>query len=75
METNEIMLKETTEIAEIIAEPTRLINGFKVVAGIGLTVLVCGVAYRYVVKPAWAKIKARREQGDSDGDIDYHEAV
>ena len=61
METKEIMtnedLIETTE--EIINEGSG--NGFKVAAGIGLTLLVGGVVYKYIAKPMIAKIKAKKE--------------
>ena len=62
METKEIMAVETDEIAEIIAEPTRSLNGLKVVGVVVVVVVIGGVAYKYVVKPTWLKIKALRAQ-------------
>ena len=37
-------------------------KGFKVATVIGLTILVSGITYRYIVKPIVAKIKTRKEQ-------------
>lgn len=61
METNEIMNnEEVIEVTEEIATAGSG-KGLKIAAGIGLTVLVGGLAYKYVVKPMWAKIKAKKE--------------
>lgn len=62
MNTNEIMVNEKViETTEGIATAG---SGkvFKVVAGVGLTVLGGFVAYKYVIKPVIAKIKAKKEQ-------------
>lgn len=62
METNEIMNnEEVIEVTEEIATAGSG-KGLKIAAGIGLTVLVGGLAYKYVVKPMWAKIKAKKEE-------------
>ena len=62
MENLEIMnngeVIETTE--EIVSSGSG--NGFKTVAIIGLTVLVGTVAYKYIVKPTIARLKAKKNQ-------------
>lgn len=62
MDTNEIMTNE--EVIETTEEIVTASSGktFKVVAGVGLTVLGGVVAYKYVIKPLVAKIKAKKEQ-------------
>ena len=50
-----------TKIEEVI-ETTENKSGFKVAAGIGLAALGSIIAYKYVVKPIIAKIKAQKEQ-------------
>jgi len=62
MDTNEIMVNE--EIIETTEGIATAGSGkvFKVVAGVGLTVLGGFVAYKYVIKPVIAKIKAKKEQ-------------
>ena len=70
MDTNEIMVNEevieTTE--EIVTASSG--KGFKVTAGVGLTVLGGFVAYKYVIKPVIAKIKAKKEQQMIDAEFD-----
>ena len=62
MDTNEIMVNE--EVIETTEGIATAGSGkvFKVVAGVGLTVLGGFVAYKYVIKPVIAKIKAKKEQ-------------
>lgn len=61
MEANEIMLNdEVMEVTEDIVK-TGSGKGFKVAAGVGAIVLVGGLAYKYVIKPTIAKIKAKKE--------------
>lgn len=63
-------MNEEIMVNELIEETTDKITttssgkgkGFKVAAGVGLTVLVGVVAYKYVIKPVVAKIKAQKEQ-------------
>ena len=57
---NEIMTNEVMEATEEIAK-VGLSKGFKIGVGIGLTVLIGGITYKYVIKPLVAKIKARNE--------------
>lgn len=80
METNEIMTNEnmenTIETTEEIVKSSSG-NGVKVVAGIGIAVLVGGLAYKFVVKPTIAKMKARKEEERMEEDVvldaDYEE--
>ncbi len=58
MDTNEIMVNE--EVTEGIAMEG-FGTGLKVAAGIGLAVVVGGIAYKYLIKPMVAKIKAKKE--------------
>lgn len=62
METNEIM--ENEEVIETTEEITKAGSGkgLKIVAGVGLTVLVGGLLCKYVVIPAVAKYKARKQE-------------
>ena len=80
METNEIMTNEnmenTIETTEEIVKSSSG-KGVKIVAGIGIAVLVGGLAYKFVVKPTVAKMKARKEEERMDEhvvfDADYEE--
>lgn len=60
MENNEIMKNE--EIIETTAEFVSADSGksMKVVAGIGLSLLVSDAAYKYIIKPMLAKMKAKK---------------
>ena len=62
MDTNEIMVNE--EVIETTEGIATAGSGkvFKVTAGVGLTVLGGFIAYKYVIKPVIAKIKAKKEQ-------------
>lgn len=62
METNEIMENE-----EVIGTTEEIVKtgsgkGLKIAAGVGLTVLVGGLLCKYVVIPAVAKYKARKQE-------------
>lgn len=57
MDANEIMVNETEGIVTASSG-----NGIKKAVGTGLTLLVGFVAYKYVIKPVIAKIKAKKEQ-------------
>ena len=71
MNTNEIMVnEEIIEATEEIATASSG-KGFKVAAGVGLTVLGGFVAYKYVIKPVMAtKIKAKKEQQRINAEVD-----
>lgn len=75
MNTNEIMVNEKViETTEGIATAG---SGkvFKVVAGVGLTVLGGFVAYKYVIKPVMAKIKNKKEQRRINAEVyDFNDA-
>lgn len=62
METNEIM--ENEEVIETTEEIAKAGSGkgLKIAAGVGLTVLVGGLLCKYVVIPAVAKYKARKQE-------------
>lgn len=73
MDTNEIMVNgEVIEVTEEIATAS-FGKGFKVTAGIGLTALGGFVAYKYVIKPVIAKIKAKKKQQRMDAEFDEFE--
>ncbi|MFA7675056.1 MAG: hypothetical protein WCY38_03220 [Endomicrobiia bacterium] len=73
MDTNEIMVnEEVIETTEGIATASSG-KGFKVAAGVGLTVLGGFVAYKYIIKPMVAKIKAKKEQQKMDAEFDEFE--
>lgn len=73
MDTNEIMVnEEVIEVTEEIATAGSG-KGFNVAAGIGLTVLGGFVAYKYVIKPMVAKIKANKEQQAMEEEFDNFE--
>ena len=61
MENNEIMSTEVMEVTEEIAT-TGPSKGVKIAAGIGLAAVISGLAYKFVVKPIVAKVKAKKEQ-------------
>ena len=62
MENNEIMVnEEVMEATEEIAK-AGVSKGFKVTVGIGLAAIGSVIAYKYVVKPLVAKIKAKKAQ-------------
>lgn len=62
METKEIIKnEEVIEMTEEIVEAGSG-NTLKLAAGLGIGVIVCGVAYTYIVKPAIAKYKAKKNK-------------
>lgn len=73
MNNNEIMVNEDViEVTEEIAT-AGFGKGFKVAAGVGLTVLGGFVAYKYVIKPVVAKIKTKKEQQRMDAEFDDYD--
>ena len=60
MDNNEIIVNE--EVMETISEiaTSKAGKGFKIAAGFGLAALGSVIAYKYVVKPIVAKIKAKK---------------
>lgn len=75
METNEIM--ENEEVIETTEEIAKAGSGkgLKIMAGVGLTVLVGGLLCKYVVIPAVAKYKAHKQEQQmfNAGEADYSE--
>ena len=70
MDTNEIMANE--DVIDTTEEIATASSGkvFKVTAGAGLTVLGGFVAYKYLIKPVVAKIKAKKEQQKINAEVD-----
>ena len=69
MEPNEMMVNEkvvgtATEATEEIVKKSSG-KGFKIAAGVGLAIVLGGLAIKYVVIPTANKIKAKKQQ-DSD---------
>lgn len=62
MENTNIMNNEVIEATEEVIENTGLNKGVKIAAGIGLSVVVGYVVYKYVAKPVVANIKAKIDQ-------------
>jgi hypothetical protein len=62
MENTKIMNNEVIEATEEVIENTGMSKGVKVAAGIGLSVVVGVIVYKYVAKPVIANIKAQIEQ-------------
>ena len=74
MNTNEIMVnEEVIETTEGIAKASSG-NGIKMAAGIIALAVLGGIgAYRYIVKPMVAKIKAKKEQQAMEEKFDNFE--
>lgn len=62
MNNTEIMNNEVIEATEEVIENTGMSKGIKVAAGIGLSVVVGMIVYKYVAKPVIANIKTQIEQ-------------
>ena len=62
MENTEIMNNDVVEATEEVIENTGMSKGIKIAAGVGLSVVVGYVLYKYVAKPVVANIKARINQ-------------
>lgn len=62
MENTNIMNNEVIEATEEVIENTGMSKGVKIAAGIGLSVVVGYVVYKYVAKPVVANIKAQIAQ-------------
>lgn len=62
MNNNEIMNNEVVEATEEVIENAGLSKGVKIAAGIGLSVVVGVVVYKYVAKPVIANIKASMQR-------------
>ena len=62
MDNTKIMDNEVIEATEEVIENTGMSKGIKIAAGIGLSVIVGVVVYKYVAKPVIANIKAQINQ-------------
>lgn len=62
MENTKIMNNEVIEATEEVIENTGMSKGVKIAAGIGLSVVVGYIVYKYVAKPVVANIKAQINQ-------------
>ena len=62
MENTEIMNNDVIEATEEVIENTGMSKGIKIAAGVGLSVVVGYILYKYVAKPVVANIKARINQ-------------
>lgn len=62
MDNTKIMNDEVIEVTEEVIENTGMSKGIKIAAGIGLSVIVGVVVYKYVAKPVIANIKAQINQ-------------
>lgn len=54
---NEVLNNEAIETVEAVGKTAR---GFKIAMGVGVTALVGYAAYRFIVRPAIAKAKAKK---------------
>lgn len=82
METNEMMVLD--EVNESVEEIMEVSSGkaLTTVAGIGVAVLIGGLAYKKVIKPFLAKRKSEKEQSEiidtdyvAEDDIDENEEI
>lgn len=62
MDNTKIMNNEVIENTEEVIENTGMSKGIKIAAGIGLSVIVGVVVYKYVAKPVIANIKFQINQ-------------
>ncbi len=62
MENTNIMNNEVIEATEEVIENTGVRKGIKIAAGVGLSVVVGVVVYKYVAKPVIANIKTQIAQ-------------
>ena len=62
MNSTEIMNNEVIEATEEVIGNTGMSKGVKVAAGIGLSIVVGVIVYKYVAKPVIANIKAQIKQ-------------
>ena len=71
---NEMMVNE--EVVETATEATEEIvkkssgKGFKIAAGVGLAIVVGGLAVKYVIIPTANKIKAKKQQNSTPIDVE-----
>ena len=74
MEPNEMMVNEkvvgtATEATEEIVKKSSG-KGFKIAAGVGLAIVLGGLAIKYVIIPTANKIKAKKQQNSTPIDVE-----
>jgi len=66
---NEILTNENVvETAEEVVETVNSCKGMKIAAGVGGAVILGVIAYKFIVKPIIAKVKAEKEMVDTEAE-------
>ena len=66
---NEILTNENVaETAEEVIEKVDSCKGIKIAAGVGGAVILGAIAYKFIVKPIIAKVKAEKEMVDTEAE-------
>lgn len=66
---NEILTNENVvETAEEVVETVNSCKGMKIAAGVGGAVILGIIAYKFIVKPIIAKVKAEKEMVDTEAE-------
>ena len=66
---NEILTNENVvETAEEVVETANSCKGMKIAAGVGGAVILGAIAYKFIVKPIIAKVKAEKEMVDTEAE-------
>ena len=66
---NEILTNENVvETAEEVVETVNSCKGMKIMAGVGGAVILGVIAYKFIVKPIIAKVKAEKEMVDTEAE-------
>lgn len=66
---NEILTNENVvETAEEVVETVNSRKGMKIAAGVGGAVIFGVIAYKFIVKPIIAKVKAEKEMVDTEAE-------
>ena len=66
---NEILTNENVvETAEEVIEKVDSCKGIKIAAGVGGAVILGVIAYKFIVKPIIAKVKAEKEMVDTEAE-------
>ncbi len=66
---NEILTNENVvETAEEVVETVNSCKGMKIAAGVGGAVILGAIAYKFIVKPIIAKVKAEKEMVDTEAE-------
>ncbi len=69
MMVNEEVVETATEATEEIVKKSSG-KGFKIAAGVGLAIVVGGLAVKYVIIPTANKIKAKKQQNSTPIDVE-----